>query len=57
MKPTYAEIANNWSLWQEYVDPNGDGGKDEFEGLIFEERIKLQVEIWGPEEASEEEDA
>ena len=56
MKPTYAEIAKDPRLWDEYVDPKGVED-DGFYGRTFEERIRLQEEIWGPEEASEEEDA
>ena len=56
MKPTYAEIAKDPRLWDEYVDPQGfdEGG---FDRRTFEEKVRLQEEIWGPEEASEEEDA
>lgn len=48
---TYEEIAKNWSLWIEYVDPNGEMTKEEFDALSVEEKIEIQVAAFGPEKS------
>lgn len=46
---TYAEIASDWSLWTQYVDPDATMTRPEFDALTVEQRIALQVEAFGPE--------
>ena len=48
---TYEEIAKNWSLWIEYVDPNGEMSQEEFDSLSVEEKIDIQVAAFGPEKS------
>ena len=47
---TYAEIAADWFLWIEYVDPDGTMSRDEFDALTIEQKVALQVEAFGAEE-------
>lgn len=47
--PTYAEIASNWSLWADYVDPSASMTEAEFDSMSIEEKIATQVSIFGPE--------
>ena len=47
--PTYREIAHEYKLWGEYVDPEGTMDEQEFENMSEGEKIALQVDIWGPD--------
>jgi hypothetical protein len=51
--PTYHELANSFALWQEYVDPDATISKDEFDAMGYEDRMKLLVEAYGPEDDQE----
>jgi len=51
---TYAEIANNFSLWSEFVDPDGNMSEEEFNSIGTDKKIKIQVDAFGPEEDQEE---
>ena len=46
---TYAEIANNWTLWREYVDLDAAMTIEEFDAMSIADRIAAQVEAFGPE--------
>lgn len=50
---TYAEIAANWNLWIEFVDPNATMTREEFEALTVEQKIAMQADAFGPEQAAE----
>jgi hypothetical protein len=50
---TYTEIANDWALWNEYVNTDATMSRDEFEALTTEQKVALQVEAFGPEQAAE----
>jgi hypothetical protein len=52
--PTYAECANSWSLWQEYVDPNATMTETEFDAMTIEDRMSMMVECFGPEQPDED---
>ncbi len=47
---TYAEIANNWALWIECVDPVVSMTLEEFDAMTTEQKIDLQVEAFGSED-------
>lgn len=47
---TYAEIASDWSLWVQYVDPDATMTREEFDSMPMERRIALQVDAFGPEQ-------
>ncbi len=47
---TYAEIANSWSLWIEYVDPDGNMTREEFDAMTTEQKVSLQAESFGTED-------
>jgi len=50
---TYAEIAADFALWAEFVDTDATMTRDEFEALTIEQKVALQVEAFGPEQAAE----
>lgn len=58
MKKTYSynEIAANFDLWEEYVDPDGLMTEDAFDALSLEERLQIMEECFGPESPDEDED-
>jgi len=45
-KVTSKQIASNWHLWNEYVNPSGAMSHEEFEALTVEERLEIMEEIW-----------
>jgi len=49
-EPTYAQIANDWDLWAEYVDPAATMTQAEFDALTISEKVALQTDCFGPEE-------
>lgn len=49
MDHTYAEIAADWDLWCEFVDPDATMTREEFNALSADKKIALQVEAFGPE--------
>jgi hypothetical protein len=46
---TYAEIANDWTLWNEFVNTDAAMDRGEFDSLTTEQKVTLQVEAFGPE--------
>ena len=46
-KPTYEEIAKNFDLWGDYVDPLATMAKENFDSLSVEDKIKLIIDIFG----------
>lgn len=46
---TYFEIANDYGLWQQFVDADAAMTEAEFNSLSVDEKILLQVEAFGPE--------
>jgi hypothetical protein len=46
---TYAEIAGDFNLWMEYVDPRPAMTRDAFDALDLESKIRRQVDLFGPE--------
>lgn len=51
---TYAEIAADWALWNEFVNTDATMDRDEFDELTVEQKVALQVEMFGSEPASAE---
>ena len=47
---TYEEIATDWNLWAEFVDPSGESTEEQFNAWTVEEKIAIQVDIFGAEE-------
>lgn len=52
---TYAEVANDYELWGEYVDPDATMTEEEFDNLSEEEKVAMQVEMFGKEKSSDNE--
>jgi hypothetical protein len=46
---TYEQIAADFRLWGEYVDPNAAMSEEEFNALTAEQKVALQVEAFGEE--------
>lgn len=48
-RPTHAEIASSFELWQEFVDTSGATTRQEFDAMTTADRIAAQIEAFGPE--------
>lgn len=46
---TYNEIATDFNLWGEYVDPDGLTDKAAFDAYSLEEKLRIMEECFGPE--------
>ena len=46
---TRSEIASNWTLWQEMVDPMGTMTRECFDAMPIPEKIRIQDECFGSE--------
>lgn len=46
---TYEQIAEDFALWGQFVDPNAEMTEEEFDALSTEEKVNLQVEAFGEE--------
>jgi hypothetical protein len=53
---TYEQIARNYQLWGEYVDPMATMTEEEFDALEIEDRLKIMVDCFGPEEDEDDDD-
>ena len=51
---TMAEIAEDYELWCEYVDPGATMTEDEFDALSTDEKVKMQREMFPYEAAAED---
>jgi hypothetical protein len=49
-KPTYDQLAEDFDLWQEYVDPNAIVSEAELKALSHADRVALIIEMFGPED-------
>lgn len=48
--PSYAEIADDFRLWGQYVDPNGVDSKEQFDSTTPSQRLQLIIRCFGPED-------
>lgn len=55
MTYTNEQIANDFTLWSQYVDPNATTTREEFDRMTVEERLAVMAEC-GFEDASTDED-
>ena len=51
--PKMIEIAEDYDLWEIYVDPSGNMTEKEFQSLSTKEKVAMQREMF-PGEAAEE---
>lgn len=56
MRYTMAEIAEDYELWEEYVDPGATMTQQEFDELSVDEKIKIQREMFPGDAAEEDEE-
>lgn len=54
---TMTEIAEDYELWGEYVDPDATMTEDEFDKLTVDEKVAMQREMFPYEAAEEDEQA
>jgi hypothetical protein len=47
---TYSEIANDHTLWGQYVDTAGLDSREKFDAMTEAEKLAVQVECFGAEE-------
>lgn len=47
---TYAEIAADWALWNEFVNVDAAMSREEFDSLTIEQKVSMQVEMFGAEQ-------
>lgn len=52
---TYEEIASDYELWADYVDPNATMTEKEFSELSVEEKVEMQKEMFGQDESDDNE--
>jgi hypothetical protein len=50
---TYEQIAESFTLWADYVDPNATMTEEQFNQMTTEEKVEMQVEIFGEEDSDE----
>ena len=53
-KYTMAEIAEDYELWEEFVDPSANMTEAEFDALSTDEKVKMQREMFPYEAAAED---
>ena len=46
-KPTDAQIASSWNLWQEYVDPQATMTREQWDAMSFRECLDTLHECFG----------
>lgn len=46
---TYYQIATDWKLWTEYVDPHATMTRQDFDDMTVEEKVAMQVYLYGQE--------
>jgi hypothetical protein len=44
--PTNDQIARDWDLWCDYIDPNAAMSRAEFDAMTVEQRVALIEEIF-----------
>ena len=54
---TYEQVAENYELWSEYVDPDATMTKEEFDNLSTEEKVEMQEDMFGKEDSNEKTNA
>ena len=52
---TYKEIANEYRLWEEYIDPSGLDSEAKFNSMSEAEKIAFIEKCCGPEENGDDE--
>ena len=52
--PTIKEMASNFQVWAEYVDPAAVVEEEEFEKMSVEEKVRIIESVFGPEEPEED---
>ena len=53
MKPTRNEMASNFQVWAEYVDPAAVVKEKQFEKMTVAEKVKIIESVFGPEKPEE----
>jgi hypothetical protein len=53
--PSYEEVATDYELWCDYVDPGATMTEEQFNEMTTEEKVQMQIECFGDEEQQSEE--
>lgn len=53
--PSYEEVATDYELWCDYVDPGATMTEEQFDEMTTEEKVQMQIECFGDEEQQSEE--
>ena len=48
-RPTSEQIANNFGLWGEYVDPDATMTREQFDAMTTDEKLSMMRECFGSE--------
>lgn len=48
---SYEQIAEDFELWGEYVDPNATMTEQEFDEMSTDEKVKMQEDMFGKDES------
>lgn len=51
---SYTEIANDYNLWGEYVDPQATMTEDEFNEMTEAEKVEMQKDLFGADESQDQ---
>ena len=52
--PTIQEMASNFQVWVEYVDPAAVVEEEKFEEMSVEEKVRIIESVFGPEKPEED---
>ena len=52
--PTIKEMASNFQVWAEYVDPAAVVEEKKFEEMSVEEKVQIIESVFGPEKPEED---
>ena len=55
MTTTYEQIARDWNLWCEAVNPSGAMTREEFDAMTIPERVAFIVGCFGEQQTEESE--
>lgn len=47
---SYTQIADNYTLWQEYADPSGVDTEKSFNAKSTQDKIEILIACFGPEQ-------
>jgi hypothetical protein len=52
--PSRKELARDWDLWCEYVNPSGAMSRDEFDAMTEDQRLTFMAACFGDDDEVDE---